>query len=83
MLFRSKIDRTAFSANQHLAHGYAWIVTYIETLRETANWASRLEAEDQLGEIDALLAQILFSKYLRSEERRVGKECRSRGSPDH
>lgn len=59
-----KIDRAAFSANQHLAHGYAWIVTYIETLRETANWASRLEAEDRLGEIDALLAQILFSKYL-------------------
>lgn len=59
-----KIDRTVFSANQHLAHGYAWIVTYIETLRETANWASRLEAEDKLGEIDALLGQILFSKYL-------------------
>ncbi len=61
---QGKIDRAAFSANQHLAHGYAWIVTYIETLRETANWASRLEAENSFGEIDALLAQILFSKYL-------------------
>ena len=59
-----KIDRDAFSANQHLAHGYGWVVTYIETLRETANWASRLEREGKLGEIDALLAQILFSKYL-------------------
>ena len=59
-----KIDRTLFSANQHLAHGYAWIVTYIETLRETANWASRLEAENKLSDIDALLGQILFSKYL-------------------
>lgn len=59
-----KIDRTAFSANQHLAHGYGWVVTYIETLRETANWATRLEADGKLGEIDALLAQILFSKYL-------------------
>lgn len=59
-----KVDRKAFSANQHLAHGYAWIVTYVETLRETANWASRLEADGALGEIDALLAQILFSKYL-------------------
>jgi len=61
---QGKIDRSAFSANQHIAHGFAWIVTYIETLRETANWASRLEAEDSFGEIDALLAQILFSKYL-------------------
>ncbi len=59
-----KIDRAAFSDNQHLAHGYGWIVTYIETLRETANWASRLESEGKLGEIDALLAQILFSRYL-------------------
>ena len=25
----------------------------------------------------------LIAKYLRSEERRVGKECRSRWSPDH
>ena len=59
-----KIDRATFSANQHLAHGYGWVVTYIETLRETANWASRLETEGKLSEIDALLAQILFSKYL-------------------
>ena len=59
-----KVDRKAFAANQHLAHGYAWLVTYVETLRETANWASRLEAEGKFGEIDALLAQILFSKYL-------------------
>ncbi len=59
-----KIDRAAFSANQHMAHGFAWIVTYIETLRETANWVDRLESEGKLGEIDALLAQILFSKYL-------------------
>ncbi len=59
-----KVDRAAFAANQHLAHGYAWLVTYVETLRETANWTSRLEANGKLGEIDALLAQILFSKYL-------------------
>jgi (2S)-methylsuccinyl-CoA dehydrogenase len=58
-----KVDRAAFAANQHAAHGFAWIVTYVETLRETANWATRLEAEGQLGEIDALLAQILFSEY--------------------
>lgn len=59
-----KIERAAFSANQHLAHGYAWIVTYVETLRETANWATRLSAEGKFSELDALLAQILFSKYL-------------------
>ncbi|MEL6569276.1 MAG: acyl-CoA dehydrogenase family protein [Pseudomonadota bacterium] len=57
-------DRKAFARHQHLAHGLAWIVTYGETLRETANWAVRLEAEGKFGEIEGLLSQILFSEYL-------------------
>jgi (2S)-methylsuccinyl-CoA dehydrogenase len=59
-----KVDRKAFAAHQHIAHGFAWIVTTIETLRETANWAIRLEEESKFGEIEALLTQILFSEYL-------------------
>ena len=58
-----KPDREAFEAHQHIAHGFAWIVTYIETLRETANWAARLKAEGKFGEIEALLSQILFGEY--------------------
>ncbi|MEM1152011.1 MAG: acyl-CoA dehydrogenase family protein [Pseudomonadota bacterium] len=57
-------DRKAFAQHQHMAHGLAWIVTYGETLRETANWARRLEAEGRFGEIESLLSQILFSEYL-------------------
>ncbi|MEM7766860.1 MAG: acyl-CoA dehydrogenase family protein [Pseudomonadota bacterium] len=57
-------DRKAFAREQHLAHGFAWIATYAETLRETAAWAHRLDAEDRFGEIDALLGQVLFSEYL-------------------
>ena len=59
-----KPDRAAFKAHQHLAHGLAWTVTYVETLREVTNWARRLEADGHFGEIEALLAQILFSRYL-------------------
>ena len=59
-----KPDRAAFKDQQHLAHGLAWTVTYIETLREVGHWATRLEAEHKFGEIEALLAQILFSRYL-------------------
>lgn len=57
-------DRAAFKDQQHLAHGLAWTVTYIETLREVSHWATRLEVEHKFGEIEALLAQILFSRYL-------------------
>ncbi|GAB5459436.1 MAG: acyl-CoA dehydrogenase family protein [Henriciella sp.] len=58
-----KVDRTLFAAHQHKAHGFAWVVTYVETLRETANWATRLEADGEFGEIEALLSQILFGEY--------------------
>ena len=59
-----KPDRKALDRHQHMAHGLAWVGTYLETLRETADWASRLEADNAFGEIEALLCQILFSEYL-------------------
>ena len=58
-----KPDRKALDTHQHAAHGLSWVVTYIETLRETAHWAERLEAEGKFGEIEQLLSQILFSEY--------------------
>jgi len=56
-------DRKASERHQHLAHGLSWLVTYVETLRQVSEWASRLEAEGRFGEIEALLSQILFSEY--------------------
>ena len=64
LLVDSRPDRAAFDRHQHKAHGLAWVCTYVETLRETAKWVERLDAEGQLGEIEAILAQILFSEYL-------------------
>ncbi len=57
-------DREALDREQHLAHGLAWVGTYAETLRETADWARRLENDGAFGEIERLLTQILFSRYL-------------------
>jgi (2S)-methylsuccinyl-CoA dehydrogenase len=58
-----KPDRAAFERHQHRAHGLAWVATYLETLRQTAGWAARLEAEGQFGDVEALLSQVLFSEY--------------------
>ena len=37
----------------------------------------------QSGLVDSLRGEIIFTPEYRSEERRVGKECRSRWSPYH
>lgn len=58
-----KIDRKLMDIEQHAAHGFGWIATYGETLRETAAWAYRLNEEGKFGEIEQLLSQILFAEY--------------------
>jgi (2S)-methylsuccinyl-CoA dehydrogenase len=59
-----KVDRRAMDAEQHRVHGFAWIATYLEVLRETAGWARALSGAGQFGETEALLARILFGEYL-------------------
>ncbi|MGB3625351.1 MAG: acyl-CoA dehydrogenase, partial [Henriciella sp.] len=58
-----KPDRKLLDVHQHAAHGLSWAITYVETLREVGHWAERLDAEGKFGEVEQLLAQILFSEY--------------------
>ncbi len=59
-----KVDRKKIDEEQRATHGLAWVLTYVETLKETANWADRIAAEGKFGEIEQLLTQILFGEYL-------------------
>jgi (2S)-methylsuccinyl-CoA dehydrogenase len=58
-----KIDRKLADDHQHQVHGYGWYAAYAELMNQVAGWAERLEAEGRFGEIEALLAQLLFSEY--------------------
>ena len=49
--------------HQHALHGLAWLATYGQSLRQLHNWASRLETEGRLGEIETLIAQIGTAEY--------------------
>ncbi|MGB1006055.1 MAG: acyl-CoA dehydrogenase, partial [Thalassobaculaceae bacterium] len=51
-------------AEQHAAHGYAWIATYDAALKQMLGWAEGLEAAGALSELDALLLQLGFAEYL-------------------
>jgi (2S)-methylsuccinyl-CoA dehydrogenase len=48
---------------QHVVHGFGWFTSYAEMMREVANWAANLSTDGAFGEIEALLAQLLFAEY--------------------
>ncbi len=59
-----KVDAAALEREQFAAHGYAWLVTYVEGLRQLLGWAERLEAAGQFGEREALILQAGYGEYL-------------------
>ncbi len=62
------IDPALLKAHQHAAHGFAWVATYAQTLRQVAAWGEHLSAAGHFGEIEQLLATVLFGEYLAQAE---------------
>ena len=58
-----RVDRGLADLEQHIVHGFGWVASYAELMREVASWAAKLETEGAFGEIEALLAQLLFAEY--------------------
>jgi (2S)-methylsuccinyl-CoA dehydrogenase len=59
-----KISASALEASQHVAHGVAWLATYVEALREMIAYGRRMQDEGRYGEIEDLLTRIGFGEYL-------------------
>jgi len=57
-------DAEGLQSHQFAAHGLAWYATYVEALRQSLNWARRLEQAGELGELEVLLLQAGFAGYL-------------------
>ena len=49
---------------QHAAHGFAWLATTVEALREMAGWGKALAAEGRFGEFEQLILAAAFGEYL-------------------
>ena len=58
------IDAARLDAEQFAAHGYAWMATYVEALRQMRRWAEGLEAAGQFREVERLILQSAFGEYL-------------------
>jgi (2S)-methylsuccinyl-CoA dehydrogenase len=59
-----RIDGPALEREQHAAHGLAWLATYVEALRQLADYAKRMQGEGRFGDMESLLAQTGAAEYL-------------------
>ena len=61
---RGTIDASRLEARQFAVHGYAWMATYVEALRQMHRWAEHLSTAGKLRELEALMLQMAFGEYL-------------------
>jgi (2S)-methylsuccinyl-CoA dehydrogenase len=59
-----RISSAAMDAEQSATHGLAWLATYVESLRQVQNWATRLSEAGNFGDVEQLVHQIAFGEYL-------------------
>lgn len=59
-----RVDRALLESHQALGHGFAWMTTYVEALRQLLRWAEALGAEGRFGELEALILQAGYGEYL-------------------
>ncbi|MEO0678120.1 MAG: acyl-CoA dehydrogenase family protein [Pseudomonadota bacterium] len=59
-----RVSGALVDAHQTAAHGFAWLATYVESLRQMQAWAEKLDAEGTFGETEQLIHQIAFGEYL-------------------
>ncbi|HEX6610475.1 MAG TPA: acyl-CoA dehydrogenase family protein [Hyphomicrobiaceae bacterium] len=65
MSVKAKVDAADDpDAPQQAMHGYAWLATYVEGLRQLRGWAHRLGEEGRAGEMEQLILALGFAEYL-------------------
>src|SRR5690349_24574677 len=53
-----------FDSEQRATHGLAWLATYVEAIRQLAQYAQRLADTGAFGEVEELLVRIGAGEYL-------------------
>jgi (2S)-methylsuccinyl-CoA dehydrogenase len=62
--YNGKISNKLIEKYQTATHGFAWVATYVESLRQMQKWAEKLELEGKFGEAEQLIHQMAFGEYL-------------------
>ncbi len=58
-----RVATNGIDAEQAAAHGFAWLATTVEALRQMHGWATRLDAASRFGEIEKLILTVAFGEY--------------------
>ena len=64
VIIDGNLSSNTIDLEQFSAHGFAWLATYVEGLRQILAWGKRLEASGELGELEILIIQAAFGEYL-------------------
>ncbi|MEP5151530.1 acyl-CoA dehydrogenase family protein [Planktotalea sp.] len=59
-----RVSNALIEENQTASHGFAWLATYVESLRQMQGWAERQQDAGTFGELEQLIHQIAFGEYL-------------------
>ncbi|MDO8423455.1 MAG: acyl-CoA dehydrogenase family protein [Parvibaculum sp.] len=59
-----RISPALLEREQFAAHGFAWMATYVEALRQLTVYTARMDKEGRFGEIERLIVQAGFGEYL-------------------
>jgi len=64
VLSEGKVDADRLEADQHTAHGLAWLATYVLGIRELIAASRRLHVAGRFGDLERLLMQIGVGEYV-------------------
>ena len=59
-----RLSADRIEAEQHAAHGLAWLATYVEAIKEMAAYARRMQEDGRFGDAEQLLTRIGLGEYL-------------------
>lgn len=59
-----RVSPALLEREQFAAHGFGWMATYVEALRQLHVYATRMDSEGRLGEMERLMVTLGFGEYL-------------------
>jgi (2S)-methylsuccinyl-CoA dehydrogenase len=59
-----KVSAAALEREQHAVHGYAWLATYVESIRQLAAYSGRMIEAGRFGDLEELLVRVGSGEYL-------------------